>query len=154
MSDTFTRVTLGSIPQRINVYLRFGNPRRKLPINARCRCALFAPEQVFCRIWWEGNAYGTTRWELAILQARAPGRFVQRMTGVAPGASILLNVEGERSVRPLLRLISTIESLGVDPPDVSAAYWRVLQNRLAGRAELSPYRLDRYAADRLQRNLR
>jgi hypothetical protein len=153
MSDNLTRVTLGHVPPHLNVYLRFGRPRRQVPINRCSRSAFFAPGQVFCRIWWESNAYGTTRWELSILQAGSAGQFVQRLSGVHPGAVLLACVEGERTVRPLLRLISTIESLRVDPADVSPAYWRVLQNRLAGRVETPRYGPDRHAAYKLQRSL-
>ena len=150
MNHALTRVTLAFVPQRLNVYLRFGHPHQRQLINGRCRSAFFEPKRVFCRIWWEANAYGTVRWQLAVLQAMEPGQFVQRVAGVRSGASMLLQVEGERTVRAVLRLISTIESVRVDPVDVAPSYWRMVQNRLAARVEFGTYTPLRHAAHQLQ----
>lgn len=131
----------------MNVYLRFGTPTRTLRVDARRRHVYFAPEDMACRIWWERNRYGTTRWQLTILQAKGPRSPVQTIAGVTPGAAILLSVESERLVRPVLRLISTLERQRVDPMTVAPSYWRVVHNRLAGRAEVGPYGADRHAAE-------
>ena len=150
MNASLTRVDLVTIPDVMNVYLRFGRPARMQQTNAQRRCAYFVPENIVCRIWWERNRYGTTRWQLVILQAKAPRSPVQTIAGVTPGAAILLSVEGERFVKTVLRLISTLERQRVAPMAVAPSYWRVVHNRLAGRAEVGPYGADRHAAE-LQR---
>ena len=146
MTASLTRVGLIFIPQRMNVYLRFGRPILQRLLNRRCRSAYFGPGQVFCRIWWEGNAYGTTRLELAILQATGPRQSVQKVWGIAPGASILLLVAGDTAVRQVSRLIGAIQVQQIDPAIVPPGFWRVVHNRLATRSEAPHYTPGRHAA--------
>ena len=141
-----TRVSLLYVEQRINLYLRFGCPLRVHQIDRWRRCAVFPPAQLFCRIRWESNDYGTTRWQLMVLQSGRPQEGMQRVRGVRPGAHILLNAEGERNVRAVLSQIDAIEAQCIEPADVSPMYWRLLSNRLAAREPLSDYDVDRHAA--------
>ncbi|TNE83471.1 MAG: DUF2840 domain-containing protein, partial [Gammaproteobacteria bacterium] len=108
--------------------------------------AVFPPAQLFCRIRWESNDYGTTRWQLMVLQSGRPEEGMQRVRGVRPGAHILLNAEGERNVRAVLLQIDAIEAQCIEPADVSPTYWRLLSNRLAAREPLPDYDADRHAA--------
>lgn len=55
-----TRVGLIYVPERINVYLRFGRPRLEQLVDAHRRWVEFADGAVFCRIRWERAEYGTT----------------------------------------------------------------------------------------------
>jgi Protein of unknown function (DUF2840) len=144
MSGFLTRVALVFIAQQINVYLRFGNPVRERMVDARRRVAEFAPADVFCRIRWEANQYGTTCWQLSILQALAVGEAVQRINGIVPGAALLLRADGVPGVQTVLRLIDTIEAQKIDPADVPATYWRTVHNRLAARVAAPSYALDRH----------
>lgn len=141
-----TRVSLLYIEQRINLYLRFGCPLRVRQIDRWRRCAMFPPAHLLCRIRWESNDYGTTRWQLMVLQTGRPGEGMQRVRGIRPGACVLLNAEGERQVRATLMQIDAIEALGIKPTAVSPAYWRLLNNRLAARLPLPAYSADRHAA--------
>lgn len=134
------------MPHVMNVYLRFGHPVQQRYLNGRCRSVFFRPGQVFCRIWWEGNEYGTTRSEVAILQARRPRQLIQTVVGVSPGAVVLLRVEGERTVQLVQRIISGIRAQGIDPERVSPVFWRVVQNRLSSRFESPVYTPARHAA--------
>jgi len=141
-----TRVSLLYVEQRINLYLRFGCPLRVHQIDRWRRCAVFPPAQLFCRIRWESNDYGTTRWQLMVLQSGRPQERMQRVRGVRPGAHILLNAEGERNVRAVLSQIDAIEAQCIEPADISPTYWRLLSNRLAARESLPDYDADRHAA--------
>lgn len=141
-----TRVSLLYVEQRINLYLRFGCPLGVHQIDRWRRCAVFPPAQLFGRIRWESNDYGTTRWQLMVLQSGRPEERMQRVRGVRPGAHILLNVEGERNVRAVLSQIDAIEAQSIEPADVSPTYWRLLSNRLAARQPLPDYDADRHAA--------
>jgi len=146
-NDTpLTRVSLAFAEHRINVYLRFGHPVCELRLDRWRRCAIFTPAAVFCRVRWESNDYGTTRWQLLVLQACTPLDAVQRIAGIQPGARLLLCAEGERQVQSVLPQIDTIEALGVDPVAVSPAYWRTLGNRLFARLPLPVYTSERHAA--------
>ena len=141
-----TRVSLLYIERRINLYLRFGCPMRVHQIDRWRRCAVFPPAQLFCRIRWESNDYGTRRWQLMVLQSGRPEEGMQRVRGIRPGARILLNAEGEHQVRAVLARIDAIETQVIAPTEVSPAYWRLLHNRLAARQPLPDYDADRHAA--------
>jgi Protein of unknown function (DUF2840) len=141
-----TRVSLAFIDQRINLYLRFGRPQREVRIDRWQRGAFFVPNTIFARVLWQGNDYGTTRWQLMVLQACKPLDAMQRIRGIRPGARTLLHVEGERRVRIILTQIDIIEALGIDPIDVSPSYWQTLGNRLAAGLPTPTYTTERHAA--------
>lgn len=141
-----TRVSLAFVERRINLYLRFGHPVRELRLDRWRRSAIFTPAAVFCRVRWESNDYGTTRWQLMVLQACTPLDAVQRIAGIRPGARLLLCAEGELQVQSVLPQIDAIETLGIDPVAVSPAYWRTLGNRLSARLPLPIYTAERHAA--------
>lgn len=119
-----------------------------LPVSLRSQscCAVFLPVSVFCRVRWQANDYGTTRWQLMVMQACTPLDAVQRISGVQPGARLLLHVEGEKKIRATLAKIDAIEALGIAAIDVSPAYWCTLGNRLAARLRLPEYTAERHAA--------
>ncbi|HEI6793840.1 MULTISPECIES: DUF2840 domain-containing protein [Enterobacteriaceae] len=145
-SEPLTRVSLAYVEQRINLYLRFGQPVRTVQLDRWRRCAVFLPAAIFCRIYWQANDYGTTRWQLIVLQACRPLEAMQRIPGVRPGARLLLHAEGEQKVRSVLAQLDTIEALDIDPADVSPAYWCTLGNRLAAHRPLPHYTAERHAA--------
>lgn len=141
-----TRVSLAYIEQRIDLYLRFGEPARIIRLDRWRRVAVFLPGAMFCRIRWHANDYGTIRWQLMVMQACTPLDAAQRIPGVLPGARLLLHAEGESAVRAVLAQLDAIEAQGIAPADVSSAYWRTLGNRLAARLPLPAYTAERHAA--------
>ena len=141
-----TRVSLAYVEQRIDLYLRFGEPARVVRVDRWRRVAVFLPGAMFCRIRWHANDYGTIRWQLMVMQACTPLDAAQRIPGVLPGARLLLHTEGEPAVRAVLAQLDAIEALGIAPADVSPAYWRTLGNRLAARLPLPAYTAQRHAA--------
>jgi len=141
-----TRVSLAYIERQFKLYLRFGEPAHMLRIDRWRRCAVFLPSSIFCRIRWQANAYGTVRWQLMVMQAGTPLDAIQRISGVQPGARLLLHAEGERQVRAMLEHIDAIEAQDIAPAAVSITYWRTLANRLAARLPLPDYTAQRHAA--------
>ena len=141
-----TRVSLAYVEQRIDLYLRFGEPARIVRLDRWRRVAVFLPGAMFCRIRWQANDYGTTRWQLMVMQACMPLDAAQRIPGVLPGARLLLHAEGEPAVRAVLAQLDAIEVQGIAPADVSPAYWRTLGNRLAARLPVPAYTAERHAA--------
>jgi len=141
-----TCVALAYEAQRINLYLRFGQPERTVRIDRWRRCAMFLPTAMFCRIHWQAGDYGTTRWQLMVMQAGTPHDAVQRIPGVLPGARLLLHARGEKKVRAVLAMIDAIEALDIAAIDVSPAYWRTLGNRLCAHLPLPAYSAERHAA--------
>ncbi|MBU9610616.1 DUF2840 domain-containing protein [Burkholderia multivorans] len=141
-----TRVSLAYVEQRIDVYLRFGEPARTVRLDRWRRVAVFLPRALFCRIRWQANDYGTIRWQLMLMQACTPLDAAQRIPGVLPGARLLLHAEGEPAVRAVLAQLDAIEALGIALADVSPAYWRTLGNRLVAHLPLPAYTAERHAA--------
>ncbi|WP_197387808.1 DUF2840 domain-containing protein [Ralstonia pseudosolanacearum] len=141
-----TRVSLAYVGQRIDLYLRFGEPARIVRLDRWRRVAVFLPGAMFCRIHWHANEYGTVRWQLMVMQACTPLDAAQRIPGVLPGARLLLHAEGEPAVRAVLAQLDAIEALGIAPDAASPAYWRTLGNRLAARLPLPEYTAERHAA--------
>ncbi|MBB2929837.1 DUF2840 domain-containing protein [Paraburkholderia silvatlantica] len=141
-----TRVSLAYVEQRIDLYLRFGEPSRIVRLDRWRRVAVFQPGAIFCRIRWHANDYGTIRWQLMVMQACTPLDAAQRIPGVLPGARLLLHAEGEAAVRAVLTQLDAIDAQGIAPADVSSAYWRTLGNRLAARLALPAYTAERHAA--------
>jgi hypothetical protein len=149
-----TRVLLAYVEQRLNLYLRFGAPLHSLRLDRGRSVATFAPGATFCRIRWEANDYGTTRWQLLVLQASLSGEAMQRITGVRPGARILLQADGDNQVLAVLGQIDAIEALGLDPTQVAPNYWHTLGNRLRARMPLPVYSREQHAAWLVGRALR
>ena len=145
-STPLTRVALAYVDQRIDIYLRFGEPAHIIRFDRWRRCAVFLPNAVFCRIRWQSNDYGTIRWQLMVMQTCTPLDGAQRIPGVLPGARLLLHAEGENQVRAVLERIDAIEALVIASAAVSPAYWRTLANRLAARLPLPEYTAERHAA--------
>ncbi|KWR77254.1 DUF2840 domain-containing protein [Cupriavidus sp. IDO] len=145
-SAPLTRVSLAYIEQRIDIYLRFGQPAHTIRHDRSRRVAVFLPGAVFCRIRWQANDYGTVRWQLMVIQTCTSLDAAQRIPGVLPGARLLLHAEGEPAVRAVLERIDAIEALGIAPVAVSPAYWRTLGNRLSARLPLPGYTAERHAA--------
>ncbi|MFA1765724.1 DUF2840 domain-containing protein [Xanthomonas campestris pv. campestris] len=141
-----TRVSLAYIEQRIDIYLRFGEPARTIRLDRWRRVAVFLPGAMFCRIRWHANDYGTIRWQLMVMQACTSLDVAQRIPGVLPGARLLLHAEGDPAVRAVLVQLDAIEAQGIVPADVSPAYWRTLGNRLTARLPLPAYTAERHAA--------
>ena len=152
MTASITRVALLLIPNRINVYLRFGHPAREQIIDAHRRIAEFGAEAIFCRIRWEANDYGTTLWQLSVLQTNPLWEKLRRIAGVTPGAIVLLHAEGAPKVQRMFRLIDAIEAQSIDPADVAPSYWQTVHNRLAARFDVGPYTRDRHDAHIMRRS--
>ncbi len=145
-TTSLTRVSLAYVEQRLNLYLRFGEPARTIRLDRWRRIAMFPPGAMFCRIRWHANDYGTIRWQIMVMQACTSMDVAQRIPGVLPGARLLLHIEGERAVCAVLARIDAIEAMGIAAIDVSPVYWRTLGNRLAARLALPEYTVERHAA--------
>lgn len=151
--QTRMRVSLAFVEQRVNVWLRFGQPVREIVLDRWRRVAVFKPGAVCCRVKWLANDYGTALWQLMVLQAPVPWDGIQRVAGVVPGARILLRADGERQVKAVLAAIDAIEQFGIDPCAVSDTYWRTVSNRLAAHLTVPEYTSERHAAHLARRVL-
>lgn len=140
------RMLLWRFAGRSHTWLRFGEPRSVIGLDAQRRIAVFGPGAVCCRVQWVANAYGPIFRQLMVLQADDGSRDIQTVRGVAPGARILLHVRGEARVQTALRVVDEIAARGICLAHVSTDYWRTLDNRLAARLPLPEYTAERHAA--------
>jgi hypothetical protein len=101
---------------------------------------------VFCRVRWESNDYGTTRWQLMVLQACTPLDACSASPASGPARACCCAPKAKQQVQSVLPQIDAIETLGIDPAAVSPAYWRTLGNRLSARLPLPAYTAERHAA--------
>lgn len=141
-----TRVALVFVEGEVNVWLRFGVPRAALTLDASRRIAEFAPGDLFCRVVWLANAYGTVRWSLEVLRAPQPAERITRLPGIAPGAHVLLRVATPAKTRRALALIDAIERQGIAAAEVSEDYWRAVHSRFAADVEPHLYTAAEHAA--------
>ena len=64
---TRMRVSLAFVEDRVNVWLRFGEPTVEIVLDRWRRVAMFVPGTVCCRVKWIGNVSGTALWQLLVL---------------------------------------------------------------------------------------
>ena len=143
---TRMRVSLAFVEDRVNVWLRFGQPTVEIVLDRWRRVAMFVPGTVCCRVKWIGNDYGVALWQLLVMQSPTPFEDAQRVADVLPGARLLLRSDGEAQVEAVLAVIDAIEALGIDPCTVAASYWHMLGHRLGAGLPLPIYTAERHTA--------
>jgi hypothetical protein len=146
-----TEVELLFYRDRINHWVRFGQPADERIIDRRRRILCFAPGAIFAFVRWEANDHGTVLSRIDVL--RAPDRTapISTIPGVRPGGEILLRLAGWSRVKQTLDRIAAIEAIAIDPADVAPEHWRHVQNRVTAHAPVRPYTREQHAAWLLRR---
>lgn len=145
MTD-LTHVEVVWLKKRIENYIRFGKVASNRNIARTRRVVSFTPGCVFAFVRWTANDFGTVASRIDILRAVATGERCSTVAYVRPGADILLTAIGWPNVEKVLKIIDTIEAIGIDPIDVSPDYWRHAHSRLAAREAPRPYTRQRHEA--------
>lgn len=146
MSSYLTRVALKFVPQQVNVWLKFGKPILELRKDSSLRYALFEPGQIFCRLAWFANEFGTTQWTLMILKAARLGEPVSVIEGVMPGAQVLLRLSGQPRVLQVLDWFDDLERAGAQLPELPESFWQMAHHRLQARLPLPIFTPERQRA--------
>lgn len=89
----------------------------------------FAPGQIFALDLWRCNEYGTTEWEVYILQAARPQEIIVPVPQVSPGAKVLLEAHGKRQAQAALKELAEIQKR-VDPSTLPAGRYLLTDFRL------------------------
>ena len=139
MTRQLTRVDIHFVPDRINHWLRFGEPRDEHMLDRRRAVVFFEPGQVFGYVRWLANDYGTILWRLYVLRAGGWGDVLIRVPGVRPGAEVLLGLAQPPKIKLALELIDGLEANGFAPAEIAPDYWGHVHNRLSVRKEVRPY---------------
>jgi hypothetical protein len=145
-SDRLTHVELTWVEKKIEYWIRFGQPTYETILDRRCRVLSFRPNTIFAFVRWASNDFGTIISRIDIVRAACRGEPFQTLPFVRPGGDILLRLDGWQKVQRALAVIDTVETLGLDPADVSPDYWRHAHNRLTANLEPSAYTPERHAA--------
>lgn len=153
MSSALTTVELIWYEGRIEHWLRFGSYIDERMLDRRRRVVTFAPGQVFAFVRWQANDYGTVVSRLDILRASHPSELISTVPGVMPGGESLLRLDRWPKVQQVLAAIAAIEQDGIDPVDVSPAYWCHVHNRITCNRPYRPYARDQHRAWLLRRKL-
>ena len=122
MPRQLTRVDIHFVPDRINHWVRFGEPRDEYMLDRRRAVAFFEPGQVFGYVRWLANDHGTTLWRLYVLRAGSWGDILIRAPGVRPGAEVLLGLAQPPNIKQALALIGGLEANGFEPSEIAPDY--------------------------------
>ncbi|MFT8988717.1 MAG: DUF2840 domain-containing protein [Gluconobacter albidus] len=146
-----TDVELTWIEKRIENWIRFGREVGEQILDRRRRLLRFAPDSIIGFVRWAANDYGTIASHLDVLRTVRAGEAQQSVPFVRPGGELLLKVEGWPKVERVLQMIDAIETIGIDPADVSPEHWRHVHNRISVGGEPRPYTAQHHKAFLLRR---
>ena len=138
---------------RIERWVRFGQVADEQLVSRRIRFVGFAPGAVFAFVRWASNGRGGAASQLDILQAVCRSAPYSTVSGVTPGAEILLRLSGWPTVRKALEAIDAIEALGIDPSETAPDYWRHVGQRVSVGESARGYTRERHAAWLARRDL-
>ncbi len=141
-----TRVDLIWLKDRLQRWIRFGQPVEEILHDRRRRTVGFAPGSVFALVHWEAGDYGTTLSRLWVLRAVCPDEPRDRLPFVTPGAEILLDLKTWVKVRAALAVIDAMETQRLRPEEVCPDHWRHVGARIAVAEPPSPYTRARHQA--------
>jgi hypothetical protein len=136
-----TEVELFHMEGRIERWVRFGRVVEERILDRRRRILGFDPGAVFALVRWQAGEHGTAVSRIDILRAVGAGDGFTTVPFVAPGAEVLLHIQGWPKVERVLLAIDAVEALGIAPEDAAPDHWRHVNNRLA--AGLPPRLYDR-----------
>ncbi|MCK1323560.1 DUF2840 domain-containing protein [Bradyrhizobium sp. 156] len=151
--DDLTEVELVWVEKQTEHWIRFGREIREQILDRRRRILFFPPGATFALVRWAANEHGTVLSRLDILRAVGRGEACQTIPTVTPGGDILLRVDGWPKVERVLQLIDAIETIGIDPADVTLDHWRHVHNRLAAGETPRAYTMARHRAFLLRREI-
>jgi hypothetical protein len=141
-----TLVELTFRKDQIEHWIRFGRKSYERLLDRRRSLVGFEPDSIFAFVRWAANAHGTVVSRLDIVRAVGQGEPFQTLPFVRPGGEILLRLDGWPKVQRALAAIDAVETLGIDPAEVSTDHWRHVHNRLTAGQEPQIYSFERHAA--------
>ena len=136
MSQFYTRVHLYFDRKMLNYYIRFGECVFREEFTRREAYEYFPAGKIFCYIRWEKGQFGTKSWQVFVLRAGDESTLMHSITGIEPGAEVLLDISGRERVYRFFRAIDQIERFKIDCAEVAPWYW--IQSNARLNAALDP----------------
>jgi hypothetical protein len=144
--DGLTQVELIWIEQRLEHWLRFGEPVAERILSRRTRVLSFRPDMMFALIRWASNEHGTVKSRIDIVRTVRPGEAYTTLPFVRPGGEILLSIQGWPRVEQVLCAIDGVEAVGVTASAAAPDHWRHIHSRIAAGMQPRPYTAARHHA--------
>jgi hypothetical protein len=141
-----TLVELIFMEDQLERWIRFGRWSEERILDRRRRMVMFDPGAVFALVRWQAGEHGTALSRIDIARAVREGEGFTTLPFVAPGAELLLHIQGWPKVEKVLEAIDAVEALGVEPRDAAPDHWRHVGNRLSAGLAPRPYGLKRHEA--------
>lgn len=141
-----TDIELLWLEGQIERWIRFGRPVAERIIDRRRRLVSFAPGSVVAFVRWQAGDHGTVVSRIDVLRVVRPGEAFTTLPFVAPGAELLLHIEGWPRVQLVLEAIDAVERTGVDPADAAPDHWRHVAARISAGEAPRPYDRKRHLA--------
>ncbi len=149
-----TLVELTWVERKIEHRIRFGRWTYEQTLDRSRRIVGFAPGSMFAFVRWASNGFGTVLSRIDIVRPVAAGEPFQTLPFVRPGGEILLKVDSWPKVERVLQAIDAIETLGIDPAEVSPEHWRHIHNRLTAGETPRRYTAAQHKAFLLRRRIK
>jgi hypothetical protein len=148
-----TQVDLLWLEGQIERWIRFGHSAGERIIDRRRRIVEFSPGSIFSFVRWRAGDYGTIESRIAVLRAVRSGEAFTTYPFVAPGAEVLLNLNGWTRVQAALAVVDAVERLGIAAVSVAPEYWLHVGARLSVGLPPRAYDRARHRAWLLRRKL-
>lgn len=148
-----TDVELVHRPGQVERWIRFGRLAEERILDRRRRIVSFEPGAVFALVRWQAGEFGTAVSRIDILRAVGAADPRTLIPWVAPGAEVLLHIQGWPKVEKVLEAVDAVEALGLRAEDAAPDHWRHVNNRLCAGMAPRPYGLARHRAWRLRQGL-
>ena len=130
-----TAIVLSYRKNRKNYRLLFGHPQQEIRRGWHRKLAVFEPGELFAYERWEANSYGTQRWQIMVCRTVQNGS-VTKISGVYPGAKLLLMVNGKTKSKRFLSCLDWLNSTAIAPKTIRDRIWMELALALNSGANL------------------
>lgn len=157
MHSSWTQVITMHVPKKVNWFLIFGEPEKKIyhhkgkheDRGARLATMYFAPGQVFGLAIQKLNAHGVCAWQSYVLRAVHPGETAHQIhPAIRPAAECLIPFPGKAKAKLGAAYLELLNKMEIDPARVPELHREAAGYLLAG---VMPDQLIRnYATGRLR----
>lgn len=123
MDTDLTLVSIAWRKRRRNHRLLFGTPVRWVRLDWHRRLAAFKSGDIFAYERWQGSQFGTSDWRIFVLQTAHSGQYASEVSGIFPGAIVLVKISGKDRCKRFLKLLDALKT-NRDLSEYSAGKWR------------------------------
>ena len=90
----------------------------------------FSQNKIVAYERWERNQFGTINWEIFVFKTSIPGKMIQSIQGVRPGAELFIYAKGKSKVKELFKVLDELQVKDIKISSLSEGVLRTINNRL------------------------